>query len=148
MSMCQERTSQRLRIRNCLLNFLTLRAEATFSRYELARDHTAKNVASARRVRIFLNQIPDDFKLTPESQHETPLVKEQIFFPCFHEKMLNLAERRKKRCVKIERKIGAAGSFCMDQSYFRFLFLLARNPNPNLDCPNPKKVWLKGVQPY
>ena len=40
--------------------------------------------------------------------------------------MLNLAERRKKRCVKIEKKIGAAGSFCMDQSYFRFLFRLAR----------------------
>ena len=74
---------------------------------------------------MFLNQIPDNFKLTPESQHETPLVKEQ-FFPFFHEKMLNLAGRRKKRCVKIEKKIGTAGSFCMDQSYFRFLFRLAR----------------------
>ena len=40
--------------------------------------------------------------------------------------MLNLAERRKKRCVKIEKKIGAAGNFCMDQSYFRFLFRLTR----------------------
>ena len=51
-----------------------------------------------------------------------------LFFPFFHEKMLNLAERGKKRCVKIEKKIGAAGSFChgMDQSYFRFLFRLAR----------------------
>ena len=38
----------------------------------------------------------------------------------------NLAERRKKRCVKIEKKIRAASSFCMDQSYFRFLFRLAR----------------------
>ena len=74
---------------------------------------------------MFLNQIPDNFKLTPESQHETPLVKVQ-FFPFFHEKMLNLAGRRKKRCVKIEKKIGAAGSFCMDQAYFRFLFQLAR----------------------
>ena len=36
------------------------------------------------------------------------------------------AKRRKKRCVKIEKKIGAAGTFCMDQSYFRFLFRLAR----------------------
>ena len=49
-----------------------------------------------------------------------------IFFPFFHEKMLNLAGRRKKRCVKIEKNIGTAGSFCMDQSYFRFLFRLAR----------------------
>ena len=40
--------------------------------------------------------------------------------------MLNLAERRKKRCVKIEKKIRAAGSFCMNKSYFRFLFRLAR----------------------
>ena len=40
--------------------------------------------------------------------------------------MLNLAERRQRRCVTIEKKIGAAGSFCMDQSYFRFLFRLAR----------------------
>ena len=40
--------------------------------------------------------------------------------------MLNLAGRRKKRCAKIEKKIGAAGSFCMDQFYFRFLFRLAR----------------------
>ena len=40
--------------------------------------------------------------------------------------MLNLAERREKRCVKIEKKIGAAGSFCMDQSFFRFLFRLTR----------------------
>ena len=40
--------------------------------------------------------------------------------------MLNLAERREKRCVKIERKIGAAGSFCMDQSFFRFLFRLTQ----------------------
>ena len=40
--------------------------------------------------------------------------------------MLNLAERSKKRCVEIEKKIGAAGSCCMDQSYFRFLFRLAR----------------------
>ena len=40
--------------------------------------------------------------------------------------MLNLAERRKKRWVKIEKKIGAAGSFCMDQSSFRFLFRLTR----------------------
>ena len=48
------------------------------------------------------------------------------FFPFFHEKMLNLAERRKKRCVKIEKKIRAAGSFCMDQSYLRFLIRLAR----------------------
>ena len=40
--------------------------------------------------------------------------------------MFNLAERRKKRCVKIEKKIGAAGSFCMDQSYFSFLFRQGR----------------------
>ena len=74
---------------------------------------------------MFLNQIPDNFKLIPESQDETPPIKEH-FFPIFHEKMLNLAGRRKKRCAKIEKKIGAAGSFCMDQSYFRFLFRLAR----------------------
>ena len=37
-----------------------------------------------------------------------------------------LAERSKKRCVEIEKKIGAAGCCCMDQSYFRFLFRLAR----------------------
>ena len=38
---------------------------------------------------------------------------------CFlHEKTLNLFE--------IEKKIGAAGSYCMDQSYFRILFLLVR----------------------
>ena len=37
-----------------------------------------------------------------------------------------LAERSKKRCVEIEKKIGAAGSCCMDQSYLRFLFRLAR----------------------
>ena len=40
--------------------------------------------------------------------------------------MLNLAERREKRCVKIEKKIGAAGSFCMDQSIFFFFFRLTR----------------------
>ena len=56
----------------------------------------------------------------------TPLVKEPILFPFLHQKLLNLAERRKKRCVKIEKKIGAAGSFCMDQSFFRCLFRLAR----------------------
>ena len=37
-----------------------------------------------------------------------------------------LAEKSKKRCVEIEKKIGAAGCCCMDQSYFRFLFRLAR----------------------
>ena len=38
---------------------------------------------------------------------------------CFlHEKTLNL--------VEIEKKIGAAGSYCMDQSYFRILLLLVR----------------------
>ena len=40
--------------------------------------------------------------------------------------MLNLAERNKKRCVEIEKKIRAAGSYCMDQSYFRSLFQLAQ----------------------
>ena len=41
--------------------------------------------------------------------------------------MFNLAERRRKRCVKIEKEIGGAGSFCMDQSYFSFFFFrLAR----------------------
>ena len=78
-----------------------------------------------------------------EFQYEPPQVKEPIFFPFLHQKMLNLAERSKKRCVEIK-KNGAAGSCCMDRSYFRFLFQLARNPN-NLDCPNPKKVWLKGM---
>ena len=39
--------------------------------------------------------------------------------------MLNLAERNKKQCVEIEEKIRAVGSYCMDQSYFRFLFRLA-----------------------
>ena len=29
-----------------------------------------------------------------------------------------------KRCVEIEKKIRAASNFCMDQSYFRFLFQL------------------------
>ena len=28
---------------------------------------------------MFLNQIPDNFKLTLKYQHETPLVKEQFF---------------------------------------------------------------------
>ena len=58
--------------------------------------------------------------------YEPPPVKELIFFPFPHKMMLNLAERSKKRCVEIEKKIGAAGSCCMDQSYFRFLFPLAR----------------------
>ena len=41
--------------------------------------------------------------------------------------MLNLAERsKKKRYVGIEKKIGAADSCCMDQSYFRYLFSLER----------------------
>ena len=63
--------------------------------------------------------------LVDEFQYEPPLVKELIFFPFLHEKML-LAERSKKRCVEIEKKIRAAGCCCMDQSYFRFLFRLAR----------------------
>ena len=41
-------------------------------------------------------------------------------------KMLNLEQRNTKRRVEIEKKIGAARSYCMDQSYFRFLFQLAR----------------------
>ena len=48
MYVCQERASQRLRIRNCLRHFLE----------------------------------SDNFKLTPESQHETPPVKE-LFFSLF-----------------------------------------------------------------
>ena len=59
------------------------------------------------------------------ASYESPPVKELIFFTFLHEMMLYLAERSKKRCVEIE-KIGAAGSCCMDQSYFRFLFRLAR----------------------
>ena len=39
--------------------------------------------------------------------------------------MLNLVERNKKQCVEIEETFRAAGSYCMDQSYFRFLFRLA-----------------------
>ena len=42
------------------------------------------------------------------------------------EKTLNLAERNRKRCVEIEKKIRAAGNDCMDQSYFKFLFQLLR----------------------
>ena len=44
--------------------------------------------------------------------------KELIFFPFLHEEMV-LSERSKKRCVEIEKKIGGAGCYCMDQSYFR-----------------------------
>ena len=47
--------------------------------------------------------------------------------------------------IEIEKKIRAEGSYCMYQSYFRFLFRLAGNLN-NLDCLNPKKVWLKGMR--
>ena len=54
------------------------------------------------------------------------LFKEQLFFPFVDEKTLNLAERNKKRCVEIEKKIRAAGSYCKDQSYFRLLFQLAQ----------------------
>ena len=40
--------------------------------------------------------------------------------------MHNLEERNKKQCVEIEKKTRAAGSYRMDQSYFRFLFQLAQ----------------------
>ena len=56
-------------------------------------------------------------------------MKELLFFPFLHEKTLihNLAERsKKKRCVEIEKMIGAASRHCMDQSYLRFLFRLPR----------------------
>ena len=57
--------------------------------------------------------------------YETPLVKELLVFLFLHKKMLNLVERNKKQCVEIEETFRAAGSYCMDQSYFRFLFRLA-----------------------
>ena len=75
---------------------------------------------------MFLNQIPDSFKLTSGKQwqqHEPPLVKDQRFFPFLdrEEKTLNLGES-----VAFEKKIRAAGSCCMDQSsYFKCLFLVA-----------------------
>ena len=56
-----------------------------------------------------MNQIPDNY--VDESQQEPPLVKELFFF-------------FKKRSVEIEKKIRTAGSYCMDQSCFRFLFWL------------------------
>ena len=59
-----------------------------------------------------------------ESQCEPLLVKELLFSPFLVDKTLNLAERDITRCVEIEKKIRAASNFCMDQSYFRFLFQL------------------------
>ena len=44
------------------------------------------------------------------NQYEPPLVKELIFFPSLHEKMRNLAERSKKWCIEIEKKIGPAST--------------------------------------
>ena len=74
-----------------------------------------------------------------ESQYEPPLVKELFFFSFLQEKMLNLAERYKKQCVEIEEKIRAAGSYCMGQSYFRFLFQLAGKSKQSGLSKFPKK---------
>ena len=62
-----------------------------------------------------------------KAQQEKLLVKELLFLPLLYEKTLNLAKRNKNRWVEIEKKISAAASYCMDQSFFRFLFRLARN---------------------
>ena len=67
---------------------------------------------------------PENSKLTSTSINHL-LVKELLFLPFLHKKTLNLVERNKKQCVENEKKIGGAGSFCMDQCYFRFLFWLA-----------------------
>ena len=58
--------------------------------------------------------------------------------------MLNLAERSKKRRVEIEKKIGATASCCMDQSYFRFLFRLARK-SKQTGLSISEKSWQKGM---
>ena len=59
-------------------------------------------------------------------------------FRFLHEKTPNL--------VEIEKKIGAAGSYCMDQSYFRILLLRVRK-SKQPGFVSLKKVWLKGMQP-
>ena len=95
---------------------------------------------------MFLNQIPDNFKLTPESQHETPLVKEH-FFPFSTRRCLIQQEDVKNDALKLRRRSErqAASVWINLISDFRF----GQHENPNdLDCPNPKKVWLKRIQPH
>ena len=58
-----------------------------------------------------------------DSQYETPPVKKQNFFPFSTRRCLILQKDvNNDDNDKIEKKIGAAGIFCMDQSYFTFLF--------------------------
>ena len=52
----------------------------------------------------------------PESHSESLSV--------LHKNMFNFTERNKKRSVEILKEISAAGSYFMDQSYFRCLFQL------------------------
>ena len=72
-----------------------------------------------------------NFLESNSSQYEPPLVKELFFFPFLHEKTRNLAARNKTRCTEMEEKIRAAGSYCMDHSYFGFLSRLAGKSKPS-----------------
>ena len=45
--------------------------------------------------------------------------------------------------VEIEKKIGAAGSYCMDQSYFRMLLLLVRKSKQPGFFKSEKSLGLK-----
>ena len=73
---------------------------------------------------MFLNQIPDNCKLTSGNSMNHHQLKSDVSFHFSSEKTLSLVE-----IVETGKKIRAAGSCCMDQSsYFKCLF----RPN-NLD---------------
>ena len=91
---------------------------------------------------ICVNQIPENSKLTSTSINHL-LVKELLFLPFLHKKTFNVVERSKKRCVENAKKIRGAGSFCMDQSYFRFLFWLARKSKQSWLTEHKKKFGSK-----